>query len=56
MEKKMSFSVSYIVMAFSVVLLIQYWLAPRVVNVSYTQFKNNVIEKKINSVVVSVTC
>jgi len=34
-------------------LLFQYWLSPKVVNVSYTQFKNLVKENQINSVVIS---
>ena len=52
-QKKISFSASYIIAALALLLLIQYWLSPKVVNVSYTQFKNLVTESKINSVVIS---
>ena len=53
MEKKFSFSLSYVLFALAIFMLIQYWLAPTVTNVSYTQFKQHVAEKKINSVVIS---
>jgi cell division protease FtsH len=52
-QKKISFSTSYIIIALGALLLIQYWLSPKIVNVSYTQFKNLVKESKINSVVIS---
>jgi len=51
-EKK-TFSITYILIVLSVILLLQNWLSPRVINVSYTQFKKYVIDKKINSVVIS---
>ncbi len=53
MEKKLQFSLTYILIAFLVFLLIQYWLTPRVINVSYSQFKKHVVEQKINAVVIS---
>jgi cell division protease FtsH len=52
-QKKISFSTTYLIIALAALLLFQYWLSPRVVNVSYTQFKNLVKESKINSVVIS---
>ena len=52
-QKKISFSASYIFVAIAALLLFQYWLSPKVNNVSYTQFKNLVKEFKINSVVIS---
>jgi cell division protease FtsH len=52
-QKKISFSASYLIIALAALLLIQFWLSPRVENVSYTQFKNLVKESKINSVVIS---
>jgi cell division protease FtsH len=52
-QKKISFSTSYLFVALAALLLIQYWLSPKVNNVSYTQFKNLVKESKINSVVIS---
>ena len=52
-QKKISFSTSYILLALATLFLIQYWISPKVVNVSYTQFKNLVTEQKINSVVIS---
>ena len=52
-QKKISFSTTYLIIALASLLLIQYWLSPRVENVSYTQFKNLVKESKINSVVIS---
>jgi len=52
-QKKISFSASYIFVAIAALLLFQYWLSPKVNNVSYTQFKNLVKELKINSVVIS---
>ena len=53
MEKKMQFSLSYILMAFALFFLIQHWLSPQINNVSYSQFKNHVTQGKINSVVIS---
>ncbi|MEW6594625.1 MAG: ATP-dependent zinc metalloprotease FtsH [Thermodesulfobacteriota bacterium] len=53
MEKKISFSLYYLLVALGVFMLIQHWLAPQVINVSYTQFKRHVAERKINSVVIS---
>ena len=52
-QKKISFSTSYIFIALATILLIQYWLSPKVNSVSYTQFKNLVTQNKINSVVIS---
>jgi cell division protease FtsH len=52
-QKRISFSTSYLLIALAAILLFQYWLSPKVVNVSYTQFKNLVKEKQINSVVIS---
>ena len=52
-QKKISFSTSYLLIAIAAMLLFQYWLSPKVVNVSYTQFKNLVKENQINSVVIS---
>ena len=52
-QKKISFSTSYLLIALAAILLFQYWLSPKVVNVSYTQFKNLVTQKQINSVVIS---
>jgi cell division protease FtsH len=52
-QKKISFSASYLFVALAAILLFQYWLSPKVNNVSYTQFKNLVKEFKINSVVIS---
>jgi cell division protease FtsH len=52
-QKKISFSTSYLLIALATILLIQYWLSPKVNNVSYTQFKNLVTQNKINSVVIS---
>ena len=52
-QKKVSFSASYLIIALASLLLIQFWLSPKVENVSYTQFKNLVKELKINSVVIS---
>ncbi|MFZ5763625.1 MAG: ATP-dependent zinc metalloprotease FtsH [Thermodesulfobacteriota bacterium] len=53
MEKKISFSLYYLLIALAVFMLIQHWLAPQITNVSYTQFKKHVSERKINSVVIS---
>jgi cell division protease FtsH len=53
LQKKTSFSVIYIVIAFLIFTMLQTWLAPRVENVSYTQFKKYVADGKITSVVVS---
>ena len=52
-QKKISFSTTYLIIALAALLLIQYWLSPNVVNVSYTQFKNLVAQNKITSVVIS---
>ena len=52
-QKKISFSASYLFVALAALILFQYWLSPKVNNVSYTQFKNLVKEFKINSVVIS---
>ena len=52
-QKKISFSATYLFVALATLLLFQYWLSPKVVNVSYTQFKNLVKEYKITSVVIS---
>jgi cell division protease FtsH len=53
MKKKTSFSVSYIFIAFFLLLLIQYLIAPKAEHVSYTQFKNLIKKGEITSVVVS---
>ena len=53
MKKKTSFSIIYIFLALLVFSLLQLWLAPKVENVSYTQFKKLIADGKINSVVVS---
>jgi len=55
MEKKFSFSITYVIIALVFFLLIQNWLTPKVENVSYTQFKKLVSENKITSVVISNT-
>jgi len=52
-QKKISFSTTYLLVALAALLLFQYWLSPKVNNVSYTQFKNLVKEEKITSVVIS---
>ncbi|MDX1774967.1 MAG: ATP-dependent zinc metalloprotease FtsH [Desulfobulbales bacterium] len=52
-QMKISFSTTYIIIAFAILLLFQYWLSPKVMNVSYSQFKNLVREAKITSVVIS---
>ncbi|MGO9119250.1 MAG: ATP-dependent zinc metalloprotease FtsH [Desulfomonilaceae bacterium] len=52
-KKRPSFSVGYILLAFLIFLLLQWWLAPQVENVSYTTFKRYIADRKINSVVVS---
>jgi cell division protease FtsH len=52
-QKKISFSTSYLFIALATILLIQFWLSPKVNNVSYTQFKNLVTQSKITSVVIS---
>ena len=52
-QKKISFSASYLFVALAALILFQYWLSPKVNNVSYTQFKNLVKEFKITSVVIS---
>ena len=53
MKKKTSFSIIYIFLALLIFSLLQLWLAPKVENVSYTQFKKLIGDGKINSVVVS---
>ena len=55
MEKKFQFSLSYLFIALAIFILLQNWLSPQVNNVSYSQFKAHVAEKKINSVVISST-
>ncbi|HCC54066.1 MAG TPA: cell division protein FtsH [Desulfobulbaceae bacterium] len=55
MEKKFQFSLSYLFIALAVFILLQNWLSPQINNVSYSQFKMHVAEKKINSVVISST-
>jgi len=52
-QKKISFSTSYLLIALAALFLFQYWLSPKVNNVSYTQFKQLVTQKKITSVVIS---
>ena len=52
-KKKTSFSIIYIFLALLIFSLLQLWLAPKVENVSYTQFKKLIADGKINSVVVS---
>ncbi len=53
LQKKTSFSIIYIVLAFLIFTMLQTWLSPKVENVSYTQFKKSVADGKITSVVVS---
>ena len=53
MDKKQSFSLSYLAFALAILWLIQIWLAPQVINVSYSQFKRLVREGKVTSVVIS---
>jgi len=55
MEKKFQFSLSYLFIALAIFILLQNWLSPEINNVSYSQFKTHVAEKKINSVVISST-
>ncbi len=55
MEKKFQFSLSYLFIALAIFILLQNWLSPQINNVSYSQFKSYVTEKKINSVVISST-
>lgn len=55
MEKKFQFSLSYLFIALAIFILLQNWLSPQINNVSYSQFKSHVAEKKINSVVISST-
>ncbi len=55
MEKKFQFSLSYLFIALAIFILLQNWLSPDINNVSYSQFKTHVAEKKINSVVISST-
>lgn len=54
MEKnRISFSLSYFLVAMGVFFILQSWLAPKVINVSYTQFKKHVLAREITSVVIS---
>jgi len=53
MDKKHSFTLSYALTALAIFLLFQYWLSPKVISVSYSQFKRYVTEGKINAVVIS---
>jgi cell division protease FtsH len=53
MDRKISFSMTYVLMALTVFWLLQIWLSPKVINISYTQFKKHVTDKTINSVVIS---
>ena len=53
MEKKFQFSITYLLIAFAVFIILQNWLAPQIQNVSYSQFKTYVVENQINSVVIS---
>lgn len=53
MNKKVSFSMTYVLIALIFFWLLQIWLSPKVINVSYTQFKKHVTDKTINSVVIS---
>ncbi len=53
MDKKHSFSLSYLALALAILWLIQVWLAPQVKNVSYSQFKRLVSDGTITSVVIS---
>jgi cell division protease FtsH len=53
LKKKTSFSIIYIFLALLIFALLQLWLAPKVENVSYSQFKKLISDGKINSVVVS---
>jgi cell division protease FtsH len=53
MKKKASFSLGYIIIAGLMLLLLQSLIAPRVENVSYSQFKKYIADGKITSVVVS---
>jgi cell division protease FtsH len=53
MKKRTSFSIIYIIIALAVLSLLQFWLSPKIENVSYSQFKKLIADGKINSVVVS---
>lgn len=53
-KKKASFSIVYVLIAFLIFALIQFWIAPNVQSVSYSKFKKLISEGKINSVVVSL--
>jgi len=53
MKNRASFSILYVVIAVLVLSLLQTWIAPRVKNVSYSEFKRLISDGKINSVVVS---
>lgn len=52
-NRKTSFSIIYILLAFLALSLLQTWLAPNTENVSYSQFKKYIMDGKINAVVVS---
>jgi cell division protease FtsH len=53
MEKRSSLTVVYLVMALILVFILQSYISPKINNVSYSQFKDLIVQKKINSVVVS---
>lgn len=53
LRNNVSFSILFFLIALILLSLLQNWLAPRVENVSYSQFKRYVEDGKINSVVVS---
>jgi cell division protease FtsH len=53
LNKKTSFSIVYILVAFLVLSALQLWLAPQVENISYSQFKRLISDGRITSVVVS---
>jgi cell division protease FtsH len=52
-KKKASFSIVYVIIAFLIFALLQFWIAPNVESVSYSKFKKLISEGKIHSVVVS---
>ncbi len=53
MTNKASFSIIYVILVLVVFSLLQIWLAPKVENVSYSQFKKMIADGRINAVVVS---
>lgn len=53
MNSKTYFTILYILLALVVFSMLQSWLAPRIRNISYSQFKKDVTDGKIRSVVVS---